>query len=102
MSLAAERPLADHVATAVAESISPRLAGGGMAGAPAVAVRPAAAELETAWRNMTGLDFTPLPTAHLQGCAPDAVGDVERTLGSIVDIDEAAAAFRFPDATWRS
>ena len=101
VSLACDGPLTDHVATTVAEAISPSLPGGGIAGAPAVAVRPSPEELYLAWNNVTGLGFAQLSAAALQGHAPEAIGDLERTLGAIVDIDEAAAAFRLPDATWR-
>lgn len=66
-----------------------------------MAVRPSPEELYLAWNNVTGLGFAQLSAAALQGHAPEAIGDLERTLGAIVDIDEAAAAFRLPDATWR-
>jgi hypothetical protein len=91
VSLAADRPLPAHLAERVADAISPRGPGVG-----AVAVRPDPREGEIAWRNVTALNFDPLPTAHLQGCPPDAIGELERTLGAIADIDEAAAAFRLP------
>jgi hypothetical protein len=96
VSLAAQRPVSEQLAETVASTISPRIPDLGMTGAAAVAVRPRAGELDVAWGNVTALNFAPLPAAHLQGCAPEAVGDLERTLGAIADIDEAAAAFRLP------
>lgn len=95
ISLASERPLPGALAESVAGTISARTAGSGFAGAPPVVVRPTAAEMATAWNNITALNFAPLP-AYDQGHPAQALGDLERTLASIVDLDEAGAAFRLP------
>lgn len=94
VSVAAAGPLPEQFAELVAAAISPP--GTGFAGAPAAVVRPGPQERDTAWRNVTALNFDPLPAAHLQGHAPEAIGELERTLGALADIDEAAAAFRLP------
>jgi hypothetical protein len=94
VSHAAAGPLSEQLAQLVACAISPP--DNGFAGAPAAVVRPGPQERDTAWRNVTALNFDPLPAAHLQGHSPEAIGDLERTLGSLADIDEAAAAFRLP------
>lgn len=96
VSLAAEGPLPPRFAAAVAGAISTGAPAAGIAGAPAVVVRPTAAELPVAWRNVTGLNFEPLPVAHCQDNPPEAIGEVERVLGAIADLDETAAAFRLP------
>jgi hypothetical protein len=94
VSVAAAGPLPEQLAELVAYAISPPETG--FAGAPAAVVRPGPHEWDTAWRNVTALNFDPLPAAHLQGHAPEAIGELERTLGALADIDEAAAAFRLP------
>jgi hypothetical protein len=94
VSVAAAGPLPEQLAELVASTISPPDTG--FAGAPAAVVRPTPQERDTAWRNITALNFDPLPAAHLQGHAPEAIGELERALGSLADIDEAAAAFRLP------
>lgn len=96
VSLAADRRLREDITAAVVDGISPSGSGLGLAGASAVAVRPAVGEWDTAWSNIAALNFDPLPVAQVQGHSPDAVGDVERLLGAIADVDEAAAAFRLP------
>ncbi|HWC83768.1 MAG TPA: hypothetical protein VG756_27735 [Pseudonocardiaceae bacterium] len=102
VSLAADRALPDLLAARAAETISAGESGGGFLEAPAVAVRPLPGELATAWRNIAELNFDPLPGAHLQGLPDEAVGEVERVLGAIVDLDEAAAAARLPHEADRS
>lgn len=86
VSLAAEAAVPDTLAEALAATV-----------APAAVVRPVGDEAGIARRNLTGLAFDPLPVAHAQGAPADAIGDLERTLGSILDVDEAAAVFRLPD-----
>jgi hypothetical protein len=96
VSLVAEQPVTAQLAATVAAAISPGTPGGGIAGAPAVVVRPAADESHIAWGNITGLNFEPLPVSHLQSNTPESIGDVEQVLGAIADIDETAVAFRLP------
>lgn len=96
VSLAADGPVSDVLAQWVADTVSP---GDGVTVGPAVVVRPSADELRTAWCNVTTLGFAPLPVAHLQGLPADAVGDLERTLGAIADVDEVAGVFRLSPPT---
>lgn len=89
-------PPPEHLAAAVVEAVSPGRPDQGIAGAAAVAVRACPGELDTAWANVTALNVDPPPAAHVPGHAPEAVGELERALGAIVDVDEAASAFRLP------
>jgi hypothetical protein len=84
VSLAAEAAIPDTLTESLLGAV-----------APAVALRPGGDEAATAWRNVTGLAFDPLPVAYAQGAPPQ--DDLVGTLGSIVDVGEAAALFRFPD-----
>ena len=94
MSVAAQRPVPGVLAELVADTISARTANG-FAGAAPVVVRPAPADLGTAWHNVTALNFAPL-SAYDQGNPAGAVDELARVLSAIVDVDEAAAAFRLP------
>ncbi|MGH3621354.1 MAG: hypothetical protein ACRDQ5_06130, partial [Sciscionella sp.] len=99
VSLAAEQPVSDSVAELLADTISPPLREGGFAGATPTIVRPRPDELPTAWRNIAALNFDPLAASYPEGIPVDAIGEVERILASIADIDEAAAAFCLPYAS---
>ncbi|WP_104481094.1 hypothetical protein V5P93_005148 [Actinokineospora auranticolor] len=93
VTLAATRPIPPLLAELVADTLSSRDPGVGFAG-PAV-LRPGAADAAIAWHNATSLGFAPL-SAYDQGNPPEAIGAVERVLGGIVDLDEAAAVCRLP------
>jgi len=95
VSVAADRPIPGVLAELAADTISARTATPGFAGAPPAVIRPGQADLATAWRNITALNVTPLP-AYDQGNPEEAIGELERVLSAIVDLDEAAAAFRLP------
>ncbi|TCO47411.1 hypothetical protein [Actinocrispum wychmicini] len=95
MSLAAAGPVPGLLAELLAETVSARTVNQGFAGAGPVVVRPDPADMPTASSNLSTLNFAPL-AAYAQGNLPDAVGELERVLGAIVDLDEAAAAFRLP------
>ncbi|ALG08381.1 hypothetical protein AOZ06_17010 [Kibdelosporangium phytohabitans] len=95
VSVAAEQPLAGLLGELVADTISARGDSHGFAAATPAVVRPEPMDVPTAWNNVTALNFAPL-AAYDQGNAPEAIGDLERVLGSIVDLGEAAAAFRLP------
>jgi hypothetical protein len=94
ISFAVDCPVGDELGELLANAISPGEPGAGPLGGPAVAVRPEADELQTAGSNIAAVNLDPLPVAHSQGYPQEAVGDLERTLGSIADFDEAAAVFR--------
>lgn len=95
VSVAAERTVPGLLAERIADTISPRTAAPGFAGAAPAVVRPEPADLAVAWDNVTALNFAPL-TAYAQGNPPAAIGELEQVLGAIADLDEAAAAFRLP------
>lgn len=99
MSLAAEQPVSDSLAELLADTMSPPLREGGFVGATPTIVRPRPEELATAWRNIAALNFDPLAASYPEGLPADAIGEVERILASIADIDEAAAAFCLPYAS---
>ncbi|HEV2782718.1 MAG TPA: hypothetical protein VGX25_25280 [Actinophytocola sp.] len=98
VSLAAERPIPSFLAELVATTISAPTANHGFAAAAPVVVRPGPVDLPTAWSNITALNFAPW-SADTRGGPAEAIGDLERVLGTIVDVDEAAAAFRLPYRT---
>jgi hypothetical protein len=95
ISLAAEGPIPAMLAELVAETITTREPNGGFAAASPAVVRPGPADASTAWRNITSLNLDPL-AGYTQGAPQEAIGQLEQILGYIVDIDEAAAAFRLP------
>jgi hypothetical protein len=95
VSIAAERPVPAVLAELVAGTISARHGHHGFAGAPPVVVRPGPADLRAAWDDITALNVAP-SSPHTQGHPAEAIGDLERTLSALVDLDEAAAAFRLP------
>lgn len=95
VSVAAERPVPAVLTELVADTISAPTANHGFAGAAPVVVRLGPADLPTAWSNVTALNFAPL-SAYDQGQPAEAIGELERVLGAVVDPDEAAAAFRLP------
>ncbi|PPK71091.1 hypothetical protein V5P93_002951 [Actinokineospora auranticolor] len=93
VSLAAAGPLSRRLTHQVAEAVSTGDAAAGLAGRPASITWPGAAEVTTAWQNVTGLGFTRL----LRVQDPiDAVGPVERGLATTATVAEATAAFRLP------
>lgn len=91
VSVVAERPMPGLLSELVADTISARTEHHGLP----VVVRPEPADMPTMWNNVTALNFAPL-TAYDQGNPAEAIGELERVLGSIADLDEAAAAFRLP------
>jgi hypothetical protein len=95
VTIAAERPVPGVLGELVADTISARTTHHGFAGAPPVVVRPDPADVPTAWHDITALDVAP-SSRHLQSHPPEAIGDLERALSALVDLDEAAAAFRLP------
>ena len=56
-------------------------------------------ELATARPGDAGLLLNLGMARYMAGHPAEAIGQLERVLGSIVDLDEAAAAFRFPYRT---
>jgi hypothetical protein len=64
--------------------------------APPAVVRPAAEEMAAMWGNISMLNLDPLEIAALQGIPSGALGPLERVLGGIVDVAEAATLFRMP------
>jgi hypothetical protein len=95
VSVAAERPVPGVLAELVADTISARDVNHGFAGAQPVVVRPSPEDLPVAWHNIVTLDFERLH-AYAQGHPVEAIGELEHTLSTTVDLDEAAAAFRLP------
>ncbi|MET0236425.1 MAG: hypothetical protein ABW224_17385 [Kibdelosporangium sp.] len=95
MSVAAERAVPDMLSELVANTISPPIVNRGFAEAGPVAIRPAPQDMSIAWSNLATLNFVPL-SAYAQGNPAEAIGDLEDVLSAIVDIDEAASAFRLP------
>ncbi|HEU5470937.1 MAG TPA: hypothetical protein VFV67_09820 [Actinophytocola sp.] len=95
ISVAAERPLPGILPELVASTISPATGTHAFVAAAPVVVRPEPADKPIAWHNFTALNFAPL-SAYDQGNPPEAVGELERALSAVVDLDEAAAAFRLP------
>jgi hypothetical protein len=65
---------------------------------PPATLRPRADERSTMWGNISMLNLDQLETASLQGIPAGAVGPLERVLGGLVDVGEAAALFRMPYA----
>ncbi|WP_157440238.1 hypothetical protein [Actinokineospora inagensis] len=98
VTLAADHPVPALLAELAAVTISPPTPNSGFVGAGPVVTPLSPPEHPTAWNNVTALNFTPLP-AHLQGHPPETIGDLERTLSTITDLDESAAAFRLPYRT---
>jgi hypothetical protein len=89
ITVAAEGPSPTHLAELVAAAVS----------APpesAVVVVPRGGEAEAAWGSVTALNRTWLEETYGQGVPAGRLGPVERMLSDLVDLPEAAAAFRFP------
>jgi hypothetical protein len=95
VTIAAQRPIPGVLAELVADTISAPSGNGGFAGAAPAVMRPSLSEAPVAWANVTTLNFAPL-SAHYQGHPAEAVGELERVLTAIVDLEEAAALFRLP------
>ncbi|MER6048742.1 hypothetical protein ABT168_15005 [Streptomyces sp. NPDC001793] len=80
-------PLAEQVAA----TLAPPTASPGAAVARAVAPH----ETADAWTNLTGMQRTWLDTTYRQE-VPQPLGEWEKLLTDLVDLPQAAAAFRFP------
>ncbi|RLK58953.1 hypothetical protein CLV68_3434 [Actinokineospora cianjurensis] len=95
VSLAGEQPVPSVLAELAANTVSPPERNAGFVGASPKVETLDHADTATAWHNLTTLNFAPLST-YAQEHPPGAIGEVERVLVSITDIDEAAAVFRLP------
>ncbi len=95
VTIAAERPVLGVLGELVADTISARTTHHGFVGAPPVVVRPDPADVPAAWHDITALNVAPF-SPHVQSHPAEAIGDLERALSALVDLDEAAAAFRLP------
>ncbi|QIK09757.1 hypothetical protein G7Z12_30535 [Streptomyces sp. ID38640] len=85
------RAVAGDLAEQVAASLTPPGAADGGA-----VVRPVPShEVPDAWTNFTGLHRTWLDATYRQD-VPEPLGDREKILADLVDLPQAAAAFRFP------
>lgn len=61
-----------------------------------VACPPPPTELDAAWRNLAALNRDWLDHTYRQGAPPGSLREAERILCDLVDLDEAALAFRLP------
>ncbi|WP_285608684.1 hypothetical protein [Actinokineospora globicatena] len=93
VSLAGEEPVPGVLAELAAETMSPREANRGFLGASPTVETLDHADSATACHNLSTLNFAP---TSAPGVPSEAIGEVERVLSSITDIDEAAAVFRLP------
>ncbi|MFI7102037.1 hypothetical protein ACIBK8_22075 [Streptomyces sp. NPDC050161] len=91
VSVAGAGPGVRGLAQQIAATLSPATATGG----GAVAADVPAHEWAAAWTNLTGLQRAWLDTAHGQD-VPLPLGEPEQVLADLVDVPQAAAAFRFP------
>ncbi|MFD4638140.1 hypothetical protein ACFWN2_12540 [Lentzea sp. NPDC058436] len=60
------------------------------------ACRPPSTELDAVWRNLAALNRDWLDHTYRQGAPPGSMRDAERILCDLVDLEEAALAFRLP------
>ncbi|MFB7915333.1 hypothetical protein [Streptomyces sp. NPDC056061] len=85
ISLAAAGPLPPGLAEQIAAA-----AGG------AVVCGPPVEEAGAAWANIAGLNRTWLDATYRQGAPAHSLNPVERLLADLLDVSEAATAFRLP------
>jgi hypothetical protein len=105
MSLAAEGPLSDGLGQDFAALLSgPRPAtreepGSKRVGAErGVAIRPPAHERAAAWSNFATLGAAWLADTYRRGLPDEEFGAAERTLMTLVDVEEARSVLHFPFA----
>uniref|UniRef100_UPI002AD38F89 toll/interleukin-1 receptor domain-containing protein n=1 Tax=unclassified Frankia TaxID=2632575 RepID=UPI002AD38F89 len=96
VSVASAGPLAPAFGELLAATISPPVRDGAFGGGGAVARRPPPEDIRPAWVNITTLGREWLDATYRQGSPPGLLNEPERILCELVDVPEAAVAFRFP------